>query len=171
MPHVPFIVRALALTGCVAGLVACGRPPELHPPPGTPVPQPSVTTTTTPTPLLPPTQLPSQAPTAPPVVAPTFGEEYAVSCAGYPSGDAVVALLRRTPGLLSANARVAVRTGPLCAGTWQYTVVAVGGRDPLAAVTRGKPDALRLVTAGTDVCSIPVRTAAPPGIQFAAACP
>lgn len=170
VPHLPTVARALTLIGCVA-LVGCGRPPELDPPPGTPVPRPSITTTPTPSPL--PIPLPSEVltTTTAAAAAPTFGEAYAVSCAGYPSGDAVVALLRRTPGLLSANARVTIRTGPLCAGTWQYTVVSVGGREPLAVVTRGRPGALRLVTAGTDVCSIPVRTGAPAGIQFAAACP
>lgn len=159
--------RALALMGCVGLLIGCGRPPELEPPPGTPVPRPSPTlTVTTAVPTLPPpTPVSAGSP------APTFGEAYAVSCAGHPSGDAVIALLRRTPGLLSHDARVTVRTGPLCAGTWQYTVVAVAGRDPLAAVTRGRPEALRLVTAGTDVCSIPVRTGAPAGIRDAAACP
>jgi hypothetical protein len=169
VPEVPTLARALTLIGCVAALTACGRPPELNPPPSPLVPHPSITTTATLFP--PPTDLPSEVPTRTADAAPTFGEAYAVSCAGYPSGDAVVALLRRTPGLLSANARVTIRTGPLCAGTWQYTVVSVSGREPLAAVTRGRPGALRLVTAGTDVCSIPVRTGAPAGIQYAAACP
>ena len=54
---------------------------------------------------------------------------------------------------------------PQCAGTWQYSVVTVTGRDPLAVVTRGAPTALTLVTAGTNVCTIPVRTSAPPGIR------
>lgn len=167
MPQVQPLIRALALIGCAAVLLGCGRPPELEPPPGTPVPRPTITAT--PTPVL-PTAVPTE-PSATGSPAPTFGEADAVSCAGHPSGDAVITVLRRTPGLLSANARVTVRTGPLCAGTWQYTVVAVAGRDPLVAVTRGRPAALRLVTAGTDVCSIPVRTEAPLGIRYAAACP
>jgi hypothetical protein len=65
---------------------------------------------------------------------------------------------------------VTVDTGPLCAGTWQYTVVLVPNREPLAVVTRGRPGALELVTAGTNVCSIPVRTEAPIGIRTAATC-
>lgn len=166
MPQVQPLARAVALFGCVAVLLGCGRPPELDPPPGTPVPRPSISATPSPGPSV----LQPSPPSATGSVAPTFSEAYAVSCAGHPSGDAVIALLRRTAGLLSRTVRVTVRTGPLCAGTWQYTVVAVAGREPLAAVTRGRPDALRLVTAGTDVCSIPVRTGAPAGIRDAAAC-
>jgi hypothetical protein len=166
VPHVPPLACTLATIGCVAALAGCGRPPELNPQPGTPVPRPPATATPTPSrPVTATAPLPAADTTAP-----TFGEAYAVSCAGHPSGDAVIALLRRTAGLLSASVRATIRTGPLCAGTWQYTVVAVTGREPLAAVTRGRPGALRLVTAGTDVCSIPVRTEAPAGIRYAAGC-
>jgi hypothetical protein len=169
VPQVPPLARAVALFGCVVVLLGCGRPPELDPGPGTPVPRPLTSATPTPSPsVIPPS--PPFPPSATGSVAPTFSEAYAVSCAGYPSGEEVIALLRRTPGLLSRSVRVTVRTGPLCAGSWQYTVVAVAGREPLAAVTRGRPGALRLVTAGTDVCSIPVRTGAPAGIRDAAAC-
>jgi hypothetical protein len=50
-------------------------------------------------------------------------------------------------------------------------VLAVPNHDPLAVVTKGTPGQLTLVTAGTDVCSIPVRTGAPAGILNAALCP
>jgi hypothetical protein len=63
-----------------------------------------------------------------------------------------------------------MRLGPLCSGTWQYTVVAVPDHEPLGVVTKGPVNALVLVTAGTDVCSDAVRTAAPPGITTAAHC-
>ena len=69
--------------------------------------------------------------------ASAFAEGFAVDCAGDPTGSQVVRVLRRTPGLLASGARVSVRTGPLCAGTWQYTVVAVPGREPLAVVDQG----------------------------------
>jgi hypothetical protein len=99
-----------------------------------------------------------------------FPEAYAGDCGGKPTGAQVVRVLRRDGDLLP-NGRVSIETGPMCAGTWQYTVVAVPGREPLAVVTRGRPRALRLVTAGTSVCSsIQVRVQAPPGIRGAAAC-
>jgi hypothetical protein len=67
--------------------------------------------------------------------------------------------------MLPRDVRVTVRTGPLCAGDWQYTVLAVTGHEELQVVTRGKPTELELVTAGTDVCGVEVRAAAPPGIR------
>jgi hypothetical protein len=115
--------------------------------------------------------VPTLPPTAPPVTSPTgFPDTYAVACGGKPSGQQIIRLLRRQAGLLSDGVRAAVDTGPLCSGTWQYTVVVVSGREPLAVVTEGRPGDLRLVTAGTNVCSIPVRTEAPIGIRTAAAC-
>jgi hypothetical protein len=99
-----------------------------------------------------------------------FPDTYAVDCAGRPTGTQVVRVVRRKARLIPAGARVSVETGPLCAGTWQYTVLSMPGREPLAVVTRGRPGDLDLVTAGTNVCSIPVRTEAPTGIRIAAAC-
>jgi hypothetical protein len=162
---------ALAALGILVGAVAtgCGTPPELRTP-GAPLPTAGPSSSAPPTtgpPIL-PTIAPRPTPTKP--AAPTFSEAYAVDCAGYPTGAQIVRLLRRTPGLIGRGDRVTVRTGPLCAGTWQYTVITVPGSEPLAAVTKGRPSELSLVTAGTDVCSIPVRTAAPPGILAAAAC-
>jgi hypothetical protein len=101
--------------------------------------------------------------------APHFPEGYAVNCAGQPSVHQVVALLKDR-GLLRPTDVVTPRTGPLCAGTWQYTVLSVTGREPLQVVTKGPASALALVTAGTDVCSVPVRTEAPAGIVSAAHC-
>jgi hypothetical protein len=116
---------------------------------------------------------PTGPPTTPPPLSPSpsgFPETYAVSCGGEPSGERIVRLLRRRAGLLPSGVRATVDTGPLCSGTWQYTVVVVPGREPLAVVTRTESGTLRLVTAGTNVCSIPVRTEAPIGIRTAAAC-
>ncbi|SCG48379.1 hypothetical protein [Micromonospora halophytica] len=87
----------------------------------------------------------------------------ATACAGRPSADRVVGLLRGR--VLPADVRVRATTGPLCADGWQYTVLAVTGHEELQVVTRGEPGALRLVTAGTDVCSIEVRAAAPPAVR------
>jgi hypothetical protein len=101
---------------------------------------------------------------------PTFAESVAVPCAGYPTGDQIVALLRRTPGMVPSGATATVQIGPLCAGVWQYAVVMIAGRDPLEVVTKGAPSALRLVTAGTDICTVEVRTEAPAGIRSTADC-
>jgi hypothetical protein len=135
--------------------------------------------------LLRPTQAPSASaapsrpavtavPTVPPVPSATgapsptgFGEAVAVPCAGRPDADQVLALLRHQ-GLANAGATVA--QGPLCAGTWQYSVVVQSGHEPLQVVTRGAPGSLRLVTAGTYVCSVDVRAGAPAGILTLARC-
>ena len=115
-------------------------------------------------------------PSTPPVVRPTtspspsFGEAFAVSCAGHPTADQVIAVLRRSGSFLPAGATVTVRTMPQCAGEWQYTVISIPQHDPLQVVTKGPPSALQLVTAGTDVCNIPVRTQAPQGIRSLARC-
>jgi hypothetical protein len=101
---------------------------------------------------------------------PVFVEATAVSCAGYPTGEQVVALLRRTAGILPSGAAATIRMGPLCAGTWQYTVVVVPDHDPLQVVTKGAPSALELVTAGTDVCTPSVKASAPPGIRALTKC-
>lgn len=157
---------AAALLAC-ATTVACGAPPELSRVEGSPTP--AVATPTTPAspiPTVPPTGLP----VAPTPTASGFPETLAVSCAGRPSGAQIIRLVRRGAGVLPTGVRVSVDVGPLCAGTWQYTVLAVAGHEPLAVVTRGRPGGLRVVTAGTNVCTIPVRTEAPIGIRTAAAC-
>ncbi|MBM0278810.1 hypothetical protein JM949_27680 [Micromonospora sp. STR1s_6] len=74
-------------------------------------------------------------------------------------------LLHGRAGVLPANVRVRVRTGPLCAGEWQFTVLEVTGHEELQVVTRGEPSAPALVTAGTDVCTIEVRATGPAGIR------
>jgi hypothetical protein len=113
------------------------------------------------------------APAPPPAPTPSqssgFGEAYAVNCNGRPGLDRVLAVLR-AKGLVSGSAKVTAQAGPLCAGTWQYTVLDVVGQGPLQVVTQGPPASLRLVTAGTDVCSTELRTQAPLGILTAAQC-
>jgi hypothetical protein len=90
-----------------------------------------------------------------------------VSCAGYPSRAQVLTLLTGSAGLIPQGTGT-VKVGPLCAGTWQYTTVEVPNRDMLEVITKGAPNALVLVTAGTNVCNIPVRTSAPIGIRTVA---
>ncbi|WP_238433996.1 hypothetical protein, partial [Micromonospora tarensis] len=89
----------------------------------------------------------------------------ATACRNGPTGQQVVRLLHGRAGVLPANVRVRVRTGPLCAGEWQFTVLEVTGHEELQVVTRGEPSAPALVTAGTDVCTIEVRATGPAGIR------
>jgi hypothetical protein len=143
-------------------LAGCGPPPE-PPAPPTPVPAPAPTASPAPTfPIQPPTGGPG-------LPSGGFGEQFAIDCAGAPDDDAVLAVLR-DEGVLEADSDAEVVDGPRCAGTWQYAVVRVADLDPLQVVTRGEPDDLELVTAGTDVCTPEVRIQAPPGIRDAAAC-
>jgi hypothetical protein len=145
-------------------LTGCGTPPELREPHAAPSSPPA-----SPTPTGTPTGMATRPPLSPgPTTTPSSNEFAAVPCQGRPSGAQVIALLHRSPGMLAADARVTVSAGPLCAGDWQYTVIQVPKLDPLQVVSKGPASALTLVTAGTDVCSIPVRTEAPPGIQTVA---
>ncbi|MEU2610772.1 hypothetical protein ABZ570_04165 [Micromonospora sp. NPDC007271] len=139
-------------------LAGCGVPPELRESAtadATAAPTSTVTATPSPTPSAP----------APPAIRTPTAAPSAAPCGSAPSGARVVALLRGNARVLPGNVRVTVRTGPLCAEGWQYTVLAVTGHEELQVVTRGKPAALELVTAGTDVCSVEVRAAGPPGIR------
>ncbi len=162
----PWVVPLAVL---VASLSACGQPPELAPRPTVP-PAPTGTAADDPAPTLPPgfTLPPTDPPTADP--PPSFAESVAVPCAGRPDASVVLALVRRSGTLPGAFERARATTGPLCAGSWQYTVLTVPGKEPLQVVSKGLPDALTLVTAGTDVCTVDVRTGAPFGILAAASC-
>ncbi|WP_406073682.1 hypothetical protein [Micromonospora sp. NBC_01638] len=149
------VVLALLTVVMLAG---CGAPPGLGEPTAVP------TRTAAPT-----TPGPSTAPaTAPPIRAVTPTPDaglVATACRNGPTGQRVVQLLRGRAGVLPANVRVQVSTGPLCAGDWQFTVLEVTGHEELQVVTRGQPTAPVLVTAGTDVCTIEVRATGPAGIR------
>jgi hypothetical protein len=82
----------------------------------------------------------------------------------------VIAALRRDRNLLPPGATPKIVTGPLCAGSWQYTVMNIPGREALQVVTRDSAGALTVVTAGTYVCIPEVVGAAPDGIVSAAHC-
>ncbi|NYF55965.1 hypothetical protein [Micromonospora purpureochromogenes] len=152
--------RRLAAAGvllAVVPLAACGAPPEPVPAPATSS-RPALVTPAAPTaapPVTPPLGIASTPSPTPGLVA--------VACAGRPSADRVVGLLRGR--VLPRGVSVRATQGPLCAADWQYTVLAVTGHEELQVVTRTESTALRLVTAGTDVCSIEVRAVAPPGIR------
>ncbi|MDG4774224.1 hypothetical protein [Solwaraspora sp. WMMD792] len=165
------LLISAALLG-VSMVAGCGRPPGIGAPTADAVPAP----TGMPSPTAPPSTAPSgtstPTPSNPPPVTPSssasadgFPVAVAVDCAGRPSAAQVVALLRRTDGLLPPGAQVSVPVAPRCAGSWQYTVVQIPSREPLQVVTEGSPTLFTLVTAGTDVCVIPVRVGAPAGIR------
>ena len=103
--------------------------------------------------------------TAPTTSAPT-GPPPAPKCTGGPSAAQILAALKGRPGI-PANARLVLKAGPYCAGTWQFSTVGESGPqfDPLQVVTNGPPTALKLVEAGADVCSDHVHDAAPVGIR------
>ncbi len=130
----------------------------LPPPPALNAPEP---TTTPPSP-------PSVPTTSPPPTG--FSESYVVSCNGRPSASQVIAVVRRHGSLLAGGASVSATTGPLCAGIWQYTVLAVPDHEPLQVVTKGSPSALQFVTAGTNVCTVDVRAGAPVALLTTANC-
>ncbi|GAA1415408.1 hypothetical protein ACFQZ4_25715 [Catellatospora coxensis] len=161
--------RALPLaTACLAGaalLGGCGVPPELQPKPGGTVPQPSVSPSAV---TLPPSF--SLPPSAPPSSPGPFPELTVTDCQGRPGGDQIIAAVRRKSSILPGSGTVTVTRPPVCAGTWQYTVLTVPGREPLQVVTKGVPTSLDLVTAGTDICTVEVRNFAPPGIRITAGC-
>lgn len=135
-----------------------------------PLPVPSPPTTTPSSPVRTPASPPPRPTVSLPVSSPAgFPEDSAVTCAGRPGADQIIALLRAKQ-VIDAAAPVTARLGPLCAGTWQYTVLGAAGREPLQVVSQGPATALILVTAGTDVCTAGVRAQAPPGIITAAQC-
>jgi hypothetical protein len=158
---------AAALVGLALAVAAAGCSPTEVPPPSRPI-----------RPASPPSQ-PAFSPSPPPrgpaapslLVSPSarFADDAAVNCAGYPSGGAVISLLR-SKGVVARGSSVTVRSGPLCAGSWQYTILLLGGQEELQVVTTGTPSRLRLITAGTYVCTAEVLTQAPAGILTAAQC-
>ncbi|WFE55092.1 hypothetical protein [Micromonospora sp. WMMD1155] len=146
----------------VAALSGCGAPPGVRTPTALPT---GSASAPAPGPSIAPTTPPVTAPPSVPVTPTTDAGSVATACRNGPTGQRVVQLLRGRAGVLPANVRVQVRTGPLCAADWQFTVLAVTGHEELQVVTRGRASAPELVTAGTDVCTIEVRAAGPPGIR------
>jgi len=93
-------------------------------------------------------------------------------CTNGPTAAQVLAVVKGKPGI-PADEQLKVWDGPFCSKSWQFTTMGVGEKDndkvdPLLVVTDGKPSALTVVEAGTDVCSDHVQNAAPPGIRVLA---
>jgi hypothetical protein len=159
---------ACCLVGCASthGVARVSQPSPAAP-------RPSALRSTSPgLPSAPPTAPPTVAPSPPtsPVAAlPSFADSLAVSCAGYPTPGQVITLLR-TQQVIARSVAVTVDDGPLCAGDWQFTALSVAGLGSLQIISQGRPERLKLITAGTAVCTPLVRTQAPPGIISVARC-
>ncbi|MEU8606702.1 hypothetical protein AB0C29_01675 [Actinoplanes sp. NPDC048791] len=127
-------------------------------------------------PYVPPATLPPVATTpprttTPTTAAPTPTTPPAPKCRSGPTAAQVVAVLKGLPGI--PDRQLAVSDGPFCAGSWQFAQVQIAGEDPkkaeqLFVVTTGTPTALKVIEAGTDVCSVEVQTKAPAGIRVRA---
>ena len=159
------VVVVTGATGCIRESANDGSllptPPTSSPlpaPPAINAPEPT-TAPTTPT----PTRRPTSSPNG-------FSESYVVPCQGRPSAAQVISAVRRHGSLLDAQSSPRATTGPLCSGTWQYTVLAVRDHEPLQVITKGSPSSLRFVTAGTNVCTVEVRAGAPVALLTAANC-
>nr|WP_223884581.1 hypothetical protein [Micromonospora craniellae] len=155
--------RLPAVVGLAVLLLAgCGEPPDPRDGSALPTLPPTAAPTGSATPTPPPF---GEPPSAVPTGAPTDAGLVAVACTGQPSRQRIVDLVRGRDGLLPRNARVQVASGPVCAAGWHFTSIDVTGYEPLQVVTRDQAGTLRLVTAGTDVCSVEVRVASPVGIR------
>ncbi|MEV4640295.1 hypothetical protein AB0J80_23405 [Actinoplanes sp. NPDC049548] len=188
----------LLATGGLLVPAGCGAPPEppLTAPPGvtgSAVPStsgagypPVVPTvpTTMPTGVVPPGVLPTAtlptlpytpptATTRPATTTPTtVGPSPAPKCTGGPTAAQIIAKVKGTAGIPDRELKVI--DGPFCSGTWQFATIEIVARDsedkyePLFVVTTGAPATLKLIEAGTDVCSQKVRSDAPAGIRVRA---
>jgi hypothetical protein len=178
------VARLLPVVGAMMVLGGCGEPPQ--PPPTGPPPDFSNPSSVpsggfpsggvpAPTYSLPggyPTYQNPAYPTYPayPTVTPSSpaptGPPPAPKCTNGPTAAQVLAAINGKPGI-PESAKLVVKSGPYCGGTWQFTTVGESGSDfdPLQVVTNGKPSALKLIEAGADVCSDHVHDAAPTGIR------
>jgi hypothetical protein len=108
---------------------------------------------------------PTSSPSSTVSATPT-GPPAAPKCTKGPTAAQILAVVKGKPGI-PANAQLVVKSGPYCAGSWQFSTVGESASDvdPLQVVTSGKPTALKLVEAGADVCSDHVHNTAPTGIR------
>jgi hypothetical protein len=122
-----------------------------------------------PTPTLPPGVVVPTITTRPPTTKPT--PTPAKRCTSGPTPAQVLAVIKGRPGMPDQELKVI--EGPYCSGSWQFTIVGIAGasdeaEESLLVVTTGRPAALRVVEAGTDVCTERVEDDAPPGIRVRA---
>jgi hypothetical protein len=137
-----------------------GYPTNGYPTGGYPTPPVTIPTI----PVAPPTRF-TPPPTSKPPPSP------AGRCTSGPTRAQVLAVIKGRAGI--PDDELAVIEGPYCSGSWQFTIVGIAGAsddavEPLLVVTTGRPSALRVVEAGTDVCTDRVEDDAPPGIRVRA---
>ncbi|MET7418124.1 hypothetical protein [Dactylosporangium sp. NPDC005555] len=99
-----------------------------------------------------------------------FSDAYVSQCNGRPTGEQVIAAVRKARPGLPTGSGLTVKTGPLCAGVWQYTILTVTNSEPLQIMSKGAPASLTIVTAGTDPCSVEVKATAPLALLRTADC-
>ncbi|MFI5913772.1 hypothetical protein [Dactylosporangium sp. NPDC051541] len=99
-----------------------------------------------------------------------FSEAYVAFCNGRPSGEQVIAAVRRARPTLPAGSGVTIQKAPVCSGVWQYTILNVKDSEPMRVITKGAPTSLAVVTIGTDPCTVEVRATAPQAFLDAVEC-
>jgi hypothetical protein len=156
---VPLPPGGLPPGGLPSGGLPSGYPAGALPPGGVP----TVAAPTYPTPAA-TRPIPSPSPTrSTPPPAPV--------CRSGPSKQQVLGVIKGKPGIPTRP--LEVRFGPYCAGSWQLSIIGIVGEaadeeEQLLVVTSGRPAALTLVEAGTDVCTDRVEDDAPAGIRVRA---
>ena len=156
---VPLPPGGLPPGGLPSGGLPSGYPAGALPPGGVP----TVAAPTYPTPAA-TRPIPSPSPTrSTPPPAPV--------CRNGPSKQQVLGVIKGKPGIPTRP--LEVRFGPYCAGSWQLSIIGIVGEtadeeEQLLVVTSGRPAALTLVEAGTDVCTDRVEDDAPAGIRVRA---
>ncbi|MET8150048.1 hypothetical protein ACIBSW_36135 [Actinoplanes sp. NPDC049668] len=191
--NVPLVPVAGVLAALTL-LAACGKPPEppLSAPPDAPGNASAEASALPPSGVVPglPTGLPTVLPTAGVPTYPTAGVPTyptattlptitttpttvrptpAPRCVNGPTSQQVLTAVKGRPGVPATELKVI--DGPFCAKTWQFTIVQIATADantpaePLLVVTKGSPAKIKVIEAGTDVCSVKVRTEAPTGIR------
>ena len=156
---VPLPPGGLPPGGLPSGGLPSGYPAGALPPGGVP----TVAAPTYPTPAA-TRPIPSPSPTrSTPPPAPV--------CRSGPSKQQVLGVIKGKPGIPTRP--LELRFGPYCAGSWQLSIIGIVGEtadeeEQLLVVTSGRPAALTLVEAGTDVCTDRVEDDAPAGIRVRA---
>jgi hypothetical protein len=156
---VPLPPGGLPPGGLPSGGLPSGYPAGALPPGGVPtVAAPTYPTPAATRPIPSPSPIRSTPPPAP-------------VCRNGPSKQQVLGVIKGKPGIPTRP--LEVRFGPYCAGSWQLSIIGIVGEsvdeeEQLLVVTSGRPAALALVEAGTDVCTDRVEDDAPAGIRVRA---
>jgi hypothetical protein len=157
---------ALPPSGLVPGLPTAGLPTGGVPATGLP----TVGVPTYPTAVVPTYPLTTTTPPVTPTTTRPAGPSPAPRCKNGPTAQQVLTVVKGRPGVPQEELKVV--EGPYCSGTWQFSIVQIAGADDddeaLLVVTNGPPATIKVVEAGTDVCSVKVQNESPPGIRVRA---